>query len=134
MIAWSPWRITVATSASAFPSPRGKIGLVNCARNGDITPSKQNFVSSHEKIELVINKSIHQAEMLLSTSAVVSQSVHVHAILFPTIKETKEPNTRNTNHHCTVKRGEESKFKYSEIKIKQEVVPPGHPSLMKSNL
>lgn len=131
MIAWSPWSITVPINASAFPSLRGKMGLVICARNRDITPPKQNFVSSHETINLVINKSIHQAEMLLSTSAVVSQSVCVHAIVFPTIKETKVPNTRNTNRHYTVKRGEESKFKYSEIQIKQEVVPPGHPSLTK---
>lgn len=99
MIAWSPWSITVATSASAFPSLRGKMGLVICARNMDITPPKQNFVSSHETINLVINKSIHQAEMLLmllSTSAVVSQSVCVHAIIFPTIKETKVPQETQT--------------------------------------
>jgi len=69
----------------------------------DVTPPEQNI----EAINSVINKSIHQAEILLSTSAVDSQSVCVHATLVPKITETKEPNTRHTKHRYTAKTEEE---------------------------
>lgn len=113
LIAWSTWRIRAATSPPPFLFFKEKIGLAFCARKGDMTPPKQNLVSSHEAINPVISKSIHQAESILSTSAVVSQSECVHATLLPTIKETKVPNTRHTKHHYTVKR-ETGNFKYSD--------------------
>lgn len=97
------------------------------------SPPKQNTVSSHETINPTIKKPIHLVEILLSTSALVPQSVCVHALLLPTIKENKEPSTRHTENHYTLK-GWTGHFRYWQMKTEQRMAPPRQSSPMNRNL